>query len=202
MSHIHKNASFKETHMRDTSVRLKQTKDAIAEALVALIETNNYNEITIQEIASGCNISRRTVYRHFKTKDEILRYSFRSCLQKLADYISLSDTQDLHKLCLTYFKFWEENMDRLLMMNDAGVLFSFGSEFDAIVIVIADRMMSRSSEAPLSPEELSLFRYRFAYETAGFWQVTELWSQENPRRSAEEMAMVMVRIVENNKQAY
>lgn len=199
MSHIRENASSKENSMRDTSARMKQTKDSIAESLVSLIENNNYDEITIQEVASGCNISRRTVYRHFRTKDEILSYSFRSCLIKLADYISLQDTKDLHKLCLTYFKFWEENMDRLLMMNDAGVLFRFGSEFDSLVSVIADRMLSRASGAPLSPEEISMFRYKFAYETAGFWQITEIWSQEQPRRSAEEMAEIMVKIVENNR---
>lgn len=199
MSHIRENASSKENSMRDTSARMKQTKDSIAESLVSLIENNNYDEITIQEVASGCNISRRTIYRHFRTKDEILSYSFRSCLIKLADYISLQDTKDLHKLCLTYFKFWEENMDRLLMMNDAGVLFSFGSEFDSLVSVIADRMLSRASSVPLSPEEISMFRYKFAYETAGFWQITEIWSQEQPRRSAEEMAEIMVKIVENNR---
>ena len=199
MSHIRENASSKENSMRDTSTRMKQTKDSIAESLVSLIENNNYDEITIQEVASECNISRRTIYRHFRTKDEILSYSFRSCLIKLADYISLQDTKDLHKLCLTYFKFWEENMDRLLMMNDAGVLFSFGSEFDSLVSVIADRMLSRASSIPLSPEEISMFRYKFAYETAGFWQITEIWSQEQPRRSAEEMAEIMVKIVENNR---
>lgn len=199
MSHIRENASSKENSMRDTSARMKQTKDSIAESLVSLIENNNYDEITIQEVASGCNISRRTIYRHFRTKDEILSYSFRSCLIKLADYISLQDTKDLHKLCLTYFKFWEENMDRLLMMNDAGVLFRFGSEFDSLVSVIADRMLSRASGVPLFPEEISMFRYKFAYETAGFWQITEIWSQEQPRRSAEEMAEIMVKIVENNR---
>ena len=198
MSHIRINASSKEIFMRDTSARIRKTKDAIAEALVSLIENNNYNAITIQEIAAICNISRRTIYRHFRTKDEILTYSFRSCVLKLADYISLEDTKDLRKLCLTYFKFWEENIDRLLMMNDAGVLFSFGSEFDSLVSTIADRMLSRSASRPLSPSEISLFRYRFAFETAGFWQVTELWSQESPRRSAEEMAEYMVRILGNN----
>ena len=198
MSHIRINASSKEISMRDTSARTKKTKDSIAEALVSLIENNSYNEITIQEIASECNISRRTIYRHFRTKDEILSYSFRSCVLKLADYISLQDTKDLRKLCLTYFRFWEENMDRLLMMNDAGVLFSFGSEFDSLVSIIAGRIISRSSSVPLTPSEISMFRYKFAFETAGFWQVTELWSQEKPRRSAEEMAEFMVRIIGNN----
>lgn len=184
--------------MRDTSTRIKKTKDSIAEALVSLIEHNDYSEITIQEIAAICNISRRTVYRHFKTKDEILSYSFRSCVVKLADYISFQDTMDLHELCLTYFKFWEENIDRLIMMREAGVLFRFGNEFESLVHVIADRMIARTSKTSLSPYELRMYKYRFAFETAGFWQVTELWSQETPRRSAAEMAEIMVRIVENN----
>lgn len=181
--------------MRDTSARIKKTKDSISEALVSLIEDNNYNEITIGEIAAACNISRRTIYRHFKTKDEILSYGFRSCVVKLADYISLQDHPDLHELCLTYFKFWEENIDRLLMMSDAGVLFRFGDEFDSLVNVIADRLIRRSSSSPLTPTELQMYRYRFAYETAGFWQITELWSRESPRRSPGEMADIMVKIV-------
>lgn len=183
--------------MRDTSARIQKTKDAISEALVFLIGNNSYEEITVQEIAAVCNISRRTIYRHFKTKDEILSYGFRSCVAKLADSISLREDNDIHKLCLAYFRFWEENMDRLQMMSDAGVLFSFGPEFDSLVNVMADRLLGSSSISGMTPSEISLFRYRFSYETAGFWQVTLLWSREEPRRSAEEMASIMVSIVEN-----
>lgn len=183
--------------MRDTSARIQKTKNAISEALVSLIRNNSYEEITVQEIAAVCNISRRTIYRHFKTKDEILSYGFRSCVAKLTDHISLSEDNDLHKLCLAYFRFWEENMDRLQMMSDAGVLFSFGPEFDSLVNVMADRLLGSTSLSGMTPSEISLFRYRFSYETAGFWQVTLLWSLEEPRRSAEEMASITERILGN-----
>ena len=184
--------------MRDTSARILKTKNAISEALVSLIENNDYSEITVQEIAAVCNISRRTIYRHFKTKDEILSYGFRSCVGRLADHISLSEDNDLHKLCLSYFKFWEENMDRLLMMSEAGVLFSFGPEFDSLVTVMADRIPASPAYSALTPSEISYFRYRFAYEAAGFWQITLLWSREDNRRSAEEMASVMVKILKSS----
>ena len=195
MSHISVNASHKEINMRDTSARKAKTKDAISEALVSLIKDNDYSEITVQEIAAVCNISRRTIYRHFKTKDEILSYGFRSCVAKLFDHITLRDTSDLHSLCLSYFKFWEENMDRLLMMSEAGVLFSFGPEFDSLVTLMADRMLASPAYLALTPSEISFFRYRFAYEAAGFWQITLIWSREDHRRSAEEMASVMVKIL-------
>lgn len=186
--------------MRDTSARIQKTKSAISEALVALIENNNYADITVREIAAVCNISRRTIYRHFKTKDEILSYGFRSCVAKLADHISLREENDLHELCLAYFRFWEDNIARLQMMSNAGVLFSFGPEFDRLVNVMADRLLGNASLSDMSPSQISLFRYRFAYETAGFWQITLIWSMEEPRRSPEEMASIMELIVADNRQ--
>ena len=38
------------------------------------------------------------------------------------------------------------------------------------------------------------YKFHFAYRTAGFWHVTEVWSREEPRRSPEEMAKVMLEI--------
>ena len=184
--------------MRDTSKRLQKTKDKIADALISLLDNDRYEDITIQEIAAACDITRRTVYRHFKTKDEILIYSFRSCVVKLADYISLDGPTDLREICLAYFRFWEENIDRLIMVRDAGVIFRFGDDFESLVYVIADRMMHRDpAKVPATPEALERYKYQFAYKTAGFWQVTELWSREDPRRSPEEMADIMVSIIES-----
>ena len=38
------------------------------------------------------------------------------------------------------------------------------------------------------------YKYHFAYRTAGFWHVTELWCQESPRKKPEEMADIMMEI--------
>lgn len=49
-----------------------QTREAIAEAAVALFEQQGYDATTIEEIATRANVSPRTFFRHFDTKLEVI----------------------------------------------------------------------------------------------------------------------------------
>ena len=168
--------------MRDTSARIRKTKDEIADALCSLLRTEQYDVITIQEIADSCSVTRRTLYRHFKSKDDILHHCFQGCAAQFADYIAARAPKDFREFCIVYFSFWDENMDMLTILNRSGIMYRFSSEFESLV-----KMMS-------SQEQPEKNKFHFAYRTAGFWHVTEVWSREDPRRSPEEMADIMLEI--------
>ena len=52
--------------------RQKKTRAAIFKAFTELLEKENYNRITIQQIIDAADIGRTTFYAHFDTKDELL----------------------------------------------------------------------------------------------------------------------------------
>ncbi|MFA6830367.1 MAG: TetR/AcrR family transcriptional regulator [Bacilli bacterium] len=52
--------------------REEKTMQAIYQAFSTIINTKNYDDITIQDIIETANIGRSTFYSHFKTKDELL----------------------------------------------------------------------------------------------------------------------------------
>ena len=48
------------------------TRQALARAAIGLFETRGYAETTVEDIAAAANVSRRTFFRYFKAKDEVL----------------------------------------------------------------------------------------------------------------------------------
>ena len=70
-----------------------QSKQWILEALLKLMEEKNYEKITIKELTARADLDRKTFYRNFRSKEEVLYLQ----LQELCDlYIQM--LQDLPQL--------------------------------------------------------------------------------------------------------
>jgi AcrR family transcriptional regulator len=54
------------------AVRTRETRARIAEAALELFVTQGYAETTIDQIAEAAGVGRRTVFRHFATKEAML----------------------------------------------------------------------------------------------------------------------------------
>ena len=54
----------------------EQSREWIADAFFRLLEKKPYEAITVSEIARKADLSRRTVYRAFADKRDILMYLF------------------------------------------------------------------------------------------------------------------------------
>jgi len=55
-----------------TERRHQQTRTAIADAAVALFLERGFGETTMEDVAAAAGVSRRTAYRHFPSKDDLV----------------------------------------------------------------------------------------------------------------------------------
>lgn len=62
----------KERHLSVTSRRILETKYRISETAMALFLKEGYANVTVEAVAEASSVSRRTVFRHFESKDEIV----------------------------------------------------------------------------------------------------------------------------------
>ncbi|MFV0393506.1 MAG: TetR/AcrR family transcriptional regulator, partial [Coprobacillaceae bacterium] len=63
----------------------KIVKDSLTESLLLLMETKEYSQISITDIAKKAGVSRMAYYRNFDNKEDILEYYFdRSCYELYA----------------------------------------------------------------------------------------------------------------------
>ena len=72
----------------------EQSKKRIANALLVALERYDYKEITITQLAGEANLSRKTFYRLFADKDDVLSYLF----------------EDLYKVCFEQIKSQTRNI--------------------------------------------------------------------------------------------
>ncbi|MBQ9664213.1 MAG: TetR/AcrR family transcriptional regulator [Oscillospiraceae bacterium] len=49
-----------------------QSKERISEALLHLLRTTPYTDITVQSLADCAGVSRMSFYRNFDSKDEVI----------------------------------------------------------------------------------------------------------------------------------
>lgn len=54
--------------------QIDESKEMIASAFGRLLRENDYDDITLSEIADHAGVTRMTLYRHFKTKEKIILY--------------------------------------------------------------------------------------------------------------------------------
>jgi len=56
--------------------RIQRTRDALRDALIALMTERGWDEINIRDLCTRANVGRSTFYHHFQNKEELLVGSF------------------------------------------------------------------------------------------------------------------------------
>lgn len=87
-----------------TEKRNRETRSDIVDAAIALFRGRGFGETSMEQIADAAGVSRRTVYRHFPTKDELVfehpRRWFETMEAALATRGPDESTRDLYRRSL------------------------------------------------------------------------------------------------------
>lgn len=76
---------------------LSITKEALASALVALLQEEPLSKISIKDITDSCDISRNTFYYHFRDKYELINWIFYTEMSE-----KINSFTDPSKICDTF----------------------------------------------------------------------------------------------------
>src|SRR5215213_4980562 len=57
---------------KKTDARVRRTRDALGDALVALMQEKPFDTITVQDVLDRAHVSRSTFYTHYSDKDDLL----------------------------------------------------------------------------------------------------------------------------------
>jgi len=163
-----------------------QSKLWMEDALLKLMQTEKYQEITIQEITDNAGLSRRTFYRNYSSKDEILEGYFLKIWLEYRTLISQQIDLSLPNIARAFFTVMKEHIDFLTLVNRHRLLPIFLTKVDALL---------PPAFAEVKGEQLPFFKesiqYALTFSSGGFMHILIRWLNDGAQKSPEEMAAVV-----------
>jgi AcrR family transcriptional regulator len=113
---------------KKTDARVRKTRDALGDALIALMQEKPFETITVQDVLDRAHVSRSTFYTHYSDKDDLLMSDSEEFFEALSMALSahgdksdrvfpvkeffnhLADVQPFYKALVKSGKF-QENME-------------------------------------------------------------------------------------------
>ena len=77
---------------KKTDARVRRTRDALGDALIALMQEKAFETITVQEVLDRAHVSRSTFYTHYSDKDDLLMSDSEEFFEALS--MALSEHSD------------------------------------------------------------------------------------------------------------
>lgn len=172
----------------------------IQKTTLELLKYKDYKDIQMKEIAERANIGRRTLYRYFAYKDEIMNRIVRELMDDFADIVNLVNRMDLEGIAYAYFLFWEKNIEEMKLLKKAHLMYLLEDNLPELIMEVSlktkYKSLSREEWQEVMNQMTMEDRYNLCYMLAGYFKVAQLWMEDKNRKSPEEMAVIMRRIVQ------
>ncbi len=173
-----------------------RSKKVITESLLLLMKQYPYAEITVKQILLETDISRKTFYRNFCSKDDVLNSFIDTILQ---DYVNaIQQRQPKYSLIQTFdviFDFCEKNKEILFILRDNMLLYLLLEKLNGIILNEHNRYISELQENHL--ENQLLTEYIISFNIGGVWNLIVRWIKNNMRDSVFDIKKSMIFYLSN-----
>lgn len=161
-----------------------RSREMLTEALLTLMQKKSYQEISIKDIATKADLNRRTFYRNFENKDDIIFTYGNELVSQLGTMIQLKEDFSFFTICESYFEFWLLNLDFLMLLKNNNMLYFLFEQFNHF----HDKL---HLFLPASHEHAEDSNYSAAFALGGFWSILVEWLNSGAKRTPRYMATLI-----------
>lgn len=165
---------------------LSRSEEAFTRALFQLMEEKPFESITICELSKAADYDRKTFYRHFTSKEDVLKLYCSYILNEMAAMEKDLGTLTFYTGILSYFRFWEQHMDFLYLLEKHGLLhFMEDNQAELIYEYVGKQVQP---EIPDNIEKATDFsKYSVFFTYGGLWSILVYWLKQRPHETPEKL---------------
>ena len=159
-------------------------KNYISTALLLLMEQNDYQSITVTDIAKKAGVSRMTYYRAYSSKEDILIQYFNGLASNFILEIKSRPDITLYQLAVHFFTFFQEHGNLIPTLKKANLLeLVFHNFIDNLKYFYADLFGNQKLSASAN--------YHLLFNAGGLSFALILWSENGYKETPEQMAQMI-----------
>lgn len=171
-----------------TDARVLQTRQAIRQALLQLIEGNPLEQISIRQIAAAAGIGYNTFFRHYTDKEVLVREIVAEELSQLIELcITTLDTSDSTGAAQALCQFVAEHDGLWSTLLNGGAANTLRDEF---IHQLRETGPSRTSANATFPMEIGI-----RLVAVGTLELLAWWLEQPKRIAVKELAKVYEQLV-------
>ena len=174
---------FKEIYMNQSqnpsSIR---SRKEITDALLKLMHEHPYQDISVKQIILETNLARRTFYRNYESKDDVLDSVITDKITEYAEELTASPESPLDVI----FRFCEKNKDFLMLLHKNSLLYLLLIKLN-IMIPKLNQITDKTNNmfariiGDLEPD------YLVAFNVGAIWNVIFKWVERGMTESTDEI---------------
>lgn len=170
-----------------------RSKKVITEVLLRLMTQYPYAEITVKHILLEAGISRKTFYRNFSSKDDVLDAYIEAILQSYVETLAENENYSFIKMLDTIFDLCEEYKEFLLILRDHGLLYLLLVKLNAIILTEHYKIAQcHFADQRNHLVDQLLSEYIVSFNIGGVWNIIVRWLENGMKDSADDIKNTMV----------
>ena len=128
-----------------------KAKRSIINAFLKLIETEEFDKITVTALVENCGISRQTFYYHFNDIEEMLTYAFHEETAAICKSQEVGKWMESATLYADFLSRYDATLRKAARSND--FMFIYGLLYKSFFDYIASYVQKKSGKDPLSGDD-------------------------------------------------
>lgn len=169
--------------MRKAGMTEESIESAVTDALLKLLESERFSQVTVAQVAREAGIDRTTFYRHFSGKEDVVQRFYASYLHDFVDGFRRSGSTDLGSYLLLMFQVTLSYKPQMLTLHHAGASYLL---LPALTEAFGSKRVSASTDPRL--------RYAIAYHVGGIYNDMLLWFDRSMVETPEQMRDVALAV--------
>lgn len=146
----------------------------ITEALLLLLKTKEYKNISITEICEKAGVTRMSFYRNFESREDVLFKKVRGITDSFLEKSAISYKNDtISSYFIKLFTHMEQQKELCTILNKAGLIHIIKDEFDRVF---------------LNTYRQEYDDYKSYFLAGGIYNVFLFWFMNDCREKPEDLA--------------